>query len=71
MIKLFLRGQAAITNELAWGVQELQELQEKSARGGLSHKLGDAVAGIFNKEDNKSETGSTVSTSTTGTWWRR
>lgn len=67
-----VRGQTAITNELAWGVQELQTLQEQNTRGGLSHKLGEAVAGIFTTEKNNgSPTGSVCSTSTTGTWWRR
>lgn len=66
-----VRGQTAITNELAWGVQELQTLQEQNTRGGLSHKLGEAVAGIFTGEKKSSPTGSVNSTSTTGTWWRR
>ena len=60
-------------NELAWGVQELQELQERNTKGGLSHKLGEAVAGIFSseKDDPNADAKSTISTSTTGTWWRR
>ena len=59
-------------NELAWGVQELQELQERNTKGGLSHKLGEAVAGIFtNDNDENADAKSTISTSTTGTWWRR
>lgn len=66
-----LKGQSAITNELAWGVQELQTLQERNTRGGLSHKLGEAVAGIFSGDKQPSPTGSVASTSTTGTWWRR
>ncbi|CBY34331.1 unnamed protein product [Oikopleura dioica] len=65
------RGQMAVVNELALGVQELQELQERNVRGGLSHKLGDAVAGLFSSERPGSPTGSVRSTSTTATWWRR